>query len=455
MDLESLIHKYSTSGPRYTSYPTAPQWNENVSEEKYREELQSGFSQSEDGVALYVHIPFCEQLCYYCGCNIQITKDHSRSGLYVEALLREIQAVAGLLGEKRVLSQISWGGGTPTFLTLQEIERLQKGILDHFLLDQSAEVSIEIDPRVTSNEQLDLLKRLGFNRASLGVQDFNPEVQKAVNRIQSAEMTEGMLRTCHKLGFSGVNFDLIYGLPLQTLESFKRTVEQVIQIRPDRIALYNYAHLPSLRPHQKILEKMQMPDAEQRVQIFSFAYEKLLAAGYRSIGMDHFALETDEMFEALLDGRLYRNFMGYTVKKGGGLLGIGASSIGESENAYFQNVRETRPYEEAVQKTGLATLRGCILSPEDKERKWIIQSLMCQFKLEAKEFESRFQKSFEKHYAAELSQLQSFFDEKILEGELCSFRVTDLGRVFVRNIAMIFDAYLRFPDQKATYSKTV
>lgn len=455
MDLESLIHKYSTSGPRYTSYPTAPQWNEEVSEEKYRQELRAGFSKSEDGLALYVHIPFCEQLCYYCGCNIQITKDRSRSGVYVAALLREIQEVAKLLGNRRLLSQISWGGGTPTFLSPQEMEELQRGILSHFSLAKDAEVSIEIDPRVTSNEQLDLLKILGFNRASLGVQDFNLDVQKAVNRIQSAEMTEAMLRTCHQLGFSGVNFDLIYGLPLQTLESFKRTVEQVIQIRPDRIALYNYAHLPSLRPHQKILEKMRMPNAEERVQIFSFAYEKLLAAGYRSIGMDHFALETDEMYEALVDGRLSRNFMGYTVKKGGGLLGIGASSIGESENAYFQNIRETKPYEERVRNTGLASLRGCILSQDDKERKWIIQSLMCQFKLEAKEFERRFNRPFEGNYQSELSQLESFFDEKILEGDLLSFRVTDLGRVFVRNVAMIFDAYLRLPNQKATYSKTV
>jgi oxygen-independent coproporphyrinogen-3 oxidase len=455
MALVELIRKYSTSGPRYTSYPTAPQWKEEVNEEAYRRELHEGFSGSNEELAMYVHIPFCEQLCYYCGCNIQITKDHGRSQAYLEALLREIKEKARLLGKQRRLSQISWGGGTPSFLTVSEIEKLQKGILDHFSLAPGAEVSIEIDPRVTSDEQLEVLQSVGFNRASLGVQDFNEQVQKAVNRIQSAEMTQKMLKTCHALGFSGVNFDLMYGLPLQTIQTFQKTIEDVIRIRPDRIALYNYAHLPSLRPHQKILEKLKMPAAEERVEIFTLAYEALISAGYRSIGMDHFALETDEMFQSLLDGRLYRNFMGYSVKKGAGLLGVGASAIGESQNAYFQNVREAKNYEERVEKTGLATLRGCLLTDDDRERKWTIQSLMCQFRLDAKEFEERFKKPFEEKYGWELSQLGDFFKEGILEGNTQSMKVTNLGRLFVRNVAMIFDAYLKNPNQKATYSKTV
>lgn len=455
MALIELIRKYSTSGPRYTSYPTAPQWKEEVSERNYRAELEKAFSNPSDELAMYVHIPFCEQLCYYCGCNIQITKDHSRSQAYLEALLTELKETAKLLGEKRVLSQVSWGGGTPTFFTSAEITKLQRGILECFELAPGAEVSIEIDPRVTTDEQLETLKSVGFNRASLGVQDFNLDVQKAVNRIQSAEMTQKMLKTCHSLGFTGVNFDLIYGLPLQTFNSFEETVEEVIRIRPDRIALYNYAHLPSLRPHQKILEKMKMPDAEERVAIFSHAYEELIQAGYRSIGMDHFALETDEMYQSLLDGRLYRNFMGYTVKKGAGLLGMGASAIGESQNAYFQNVREAKSYEERVGETGLATLRGCLLSEDDLERKWAIQSLMCQFKLEAGEFEASFGKSFESKFKWELTQLGDFFKEGILEGNTRSMKVTNLGRLFVRNVAMLFDAYLKLPNQKATYSKTV
>jgi oxygen-independent coproporphyrinogen-3 oxidase len=455
MALIELIRKYSTSGPRYTSYPTAPQWSGGVSEEIYRESLKSSFAKPEEDLALYVHIPFCEQLCYYCGCNIQITKDHSRSQVYVDTLLREVETTARLLGNKRTLSQVSWGGGTPTFLSVPEITALQKGIVSHFQLAADAEVSIEIDPRVTTEEQLIALRELGFNRASLGVQDFNEEVQKAVNRVQSAAMTEKMLRKCHSLGFTGVNFDLIYGLPLQTFDTFSKTVEEVIRIRPDRIALYNYAHLPSLRPHQKILEKSPMPQAEERVRIFSHAYDRLLSVGYRSIGMDHFALESDEMYQALRDGRLYRNFMGYTVKKGAGMIGIGASAIGESARGYFQNVREAKDYEKRVEKTGLSTLRGCLLTQDDVERKWVIQSLMCQFRLDEKEFETKFSKSFREKFQSELTQLGDFFQEGILEGSPYSLRVTDLGRLFVRNVAMVFDAYWGKTSQQATYSKTV
>jgi len=455
MALRDLIRKYSVSGPRYTSYPTAPQWTENLSEKDYRSEFGTAFQNDTDPLALYIHIPFCEQLCYYCGCNIQITKDHERSKKYLEALLRELRELSQLFGKKKTLSQISWGGGTPTFLALSEIETLYRGITDHFEVAREAEVSIEIDPRVTSDGQLKLLSELGFNRASLGVQDFNEEVQKVVNRIQSDLMTHKMLNRCHELGFSGVNFDLIYGLPLQTVDSFKETVEAVIQMNPDRIALYNYAHLPSLRPHQKILEKRKMPEAEERVEIFSHAYERLLDSGYDSIGMDHFALKSDEMAVARQDGRLYRNFMGYTVKKGKGLLGVGASSIGESPNSYFQNVREALSYEKRVAETGLATLRGCFLNQDDLERKWIIQKLMCQFKLDEKEFQSEFGKSLTAGYAPELSELAPFFSEGLLEGSPTALRVTDLGRVFVRNIAMIFDAYLKRPHQNATYSRTV
>lgn len=455
MALRELIRKYSVSGPRYTSYPTAPQWTEKLSERDYRSEWSKAFQNSSEPLALYVHIPFCEQLCYYCGCNIQITKDHARSQKYLESLLQELKETASLFSEKKALSQISWGGGTPTFLTLDEIKTLYQGISENFIISPDAEVSIEIDPRVTSDDQLKLLSDLGFNRASLGVQDFNEEVQKAVNRIQSDSMTHQMLERCHELGFSGVNFDLIYGLPLQTVASFKETVEAVIRMKPDRIALYNYAHLPSLRPHQKILEKMRMPEAEERVEIFSHAYERLLESGYDSIGMDHFALKTDEMSIARQDERLYRNFMGYTVKKGKGLLGIGASAIGESPQSYFQNVREALSYEKRIADTGLATLRGCFLNQDDLERKWIIQKLMCQFKLDENEFHQEFGKSLPASYASELRELAPFFKEGLLEGNLSSLKVTDLGRVFVRNIAMVFDAYLKRPEQNATYSKTV
>ena len=451
-EIKSLAKKYSISGPRYTSYPTAPQWTETFDAEKYRARLAT--VKSDLPFAMYVHIPFCEALCYYCGCNIQITKDHGRSGSYVEALIAEMKAVASAIPFRASLSQVSWGGGTPTFLTVSEIARLYAGLKEHFDVAKEAEVSIEIDPRVTSDEQLALLRGLGFNRVSLGVQDFNPEVQKAVNRVQPEEMTEKMLRTCRELGYSGINFDLIYGLPHQTLASFQKTVDSIVRIRPDRIALYNYAHLPALRPHQKILDALPKPEADERLEIFTTAYDRLLKAGYRSIGMDHFALPEDELSIALDKGTLYRNFMGYTVKRGAGLIGIGASAIGEIAGAYVQNIREAKPYEEAVEKTGFSVFRGFTLSEEDRRRQWIIQNLMCRFELSYAEYRERFGGDFESLYDEELSAVEKFVPDGIVSVDEHSIRVTETGRLFARNLAMAFDAYLKSPSS-ASYSKTV
>lgn len=454
MVLKELIKKYSTAGPRYTSYPTAPQWTETLSTEAYREQLKQSFSGENDPIALYVHIPFCEALCYYCGCNIQITKDHSRSRSYLQALIKEMQEVSSVIGNKQTLSQISWGGGTPTFLTAGEIEELHKATLECFDLAHDAEVSIEIDPRVTTREQLSTLRKIGFNRVSLGVQDFNPEVQKVINRVQSVELTGEMLRFCREIGFEGINFDLIYGLPLQTKETFQKTIKDVISLRPDRIALYNYAHLPSLRPHQKIMDKFARPDSEERLTIFTDGYTEFLNHGYRSIGMDHFALETDELFRALEKGTLYRNFMGYSVKRGAGMIGIGASAIGEAGGSYFQNIRETKPYEDSIHLKGIAAFRGCLLSDDDKQRKWIIQQLMCKFVLRFHEYRSLFGQDFSTQFQKELLGLNEFIQEGILTVDEQCIQVTELGRLFIRNVAMIFDAYLSRPTH-ATYSKTL
>ena len=457
MDLSRRIQKYSGPGPRYTSYPTAPQWVDTLGTSAYETQLKKG---SEGPLALYVHIPFCESLCYYCGCNIQITKQHEKENPYVNALIRELDQVASLLPNRRELSQISWGGGTPTFLAPSEMIRLYRAIEARFDIAADAEVSIEVDPRVTTDEHLKTLAALGFNRVSLGVQDFNPAVQKAVNRVQSKESTAKMLARCRELNFKGINFDLIYGLPYQTVESFQETIEQVIAVGPDRIALYNYAHLPSLRPHQKILEKMPMPNAQARIEIFNLAYNRLVESRYQAIGMDHFALTHDEMSKALDKGQLYRNFMGYTVKKGNELIGIGASAIGELNDGYFQNIRETKQYQQSVMEKGLATFRGCALTDDDRERKWIIQSLMCRFQLSMDEFDTNFPRKFETDFAAELTQLQGFYDDGILTRDGRTLFVTDLGRLFIRNVAMIFDAYLKAPPglatgQSATYSQTV
>ncbi|NBX68903.1 MAG: oxygen-independent coproporphyrinogen III oxidase [Proteobacteria bacterium] len=454
MGLKELINKYSTSGPRYTSYPTAPQWVDSLTVEAYREQLKKSFSKKTDPIALYVHIPFCEALCYYCGCNIQITKDHTRSQTYLNSLIKEMKTVTEVIGSRQSLSQISWGGGTPTFMTVDEITKLHEATLQFFDLVPNAEVSIEIDPRVTSREQLKVLRELGFNRVSLGVQDFNEDVQKAINRVQSVKMTGDMLKFCRELGFEGINFDLIYGLPLQTRDSFKKTVEQVVQLKPDRIALYNYAHLPSLRPHQKIMDKFARPDTEERLAIFLDGYQEFTDHGYQSIGLDHFALDTDELFRAIEKETLYRNFMGYTVKRGAGMIGIGASAIGEIGNSYFQNIREAKNYEESVAQTGMAAFRGLLLSPEDEKRKWIIQQLMCKFILRFSDFQSRFGSDFKVEFESELRKLEDFSKEGILNLTSEGIAISELGRLVIRNVAMVFDAYLNLPG-KATYSKTL
>lgn len=455
MDLKALITKHSQSGPRYTSYPTAPQWTDKVGKDEYYKHLVLQRANKARPLALYFHIPFCESLCYYCGCNIKITKDHGREAGYVSALLSEMKAVFGALGARRKVSQISWGGGTPTFLSISEMNRLYQGIREYFDIQSDAEVSIEVDPRVTSFEQLAFLRSVGFNRISLGVQDFNEATQKAINRIQSVEMAEQMLAECRRLGFSGINFDLIYGLPHQTLQTFESTLEHILRIRPDRIAFYNYAHLPQMIPHQKILDDYPMPGAEARVDIFNYAVETLTAGGYHTIGMDHFALETDELYRAVGNGNLYRNFMGYTVKKGTDMIGLGTSAIGEVDNAFFQNLKDVKMYLEKTASGELVAYRGLFLTPDDILRKDIIQALMCRFVLSYEDFANRFGVDFPKQFAEEIELLKPFEEEGSLTLDANGITILPQGRLFLRNIAMHFDAYLKKPGTFKNYSKTV
>jgi oxygen-independent coproporphyrinogen III oxidase len=461
MDVGELIRKYAGPGPRYTSYPTAPQWSDSVGAGAYAERLKA-FSQASGPtlangkrlLGMYVHIPFCESLCYYCGCNIQITHDRSRSAAYVRALSKELALLSDLLGPSVSLSQVSWGGGTPTFLSLQEIETLYSAIQANFPISDQAEVSIEVDPRVTSDAQLELLRTLGFNRVSLGVQDFDDAVQKAINRVQPMEMTAKMLEKCRSLGFRGINFDLIYGLPLQSMDSFRKTLQSIVEIGPDRIALYNYARLPALLKHQTILEKHPMPSADERVQIFLMALETLQNAGYIAIGMDHFAKKTDELAHALGQGALYRNFMGYTVRKAEHMVGVGASAIGEVAGGFFQNTKRAVDYEKCMSENRLATQRGLLLTPDDLHRQWVIQSLMCGFKLDTSEFKARFGVEIDDIFRAELEKLVPFVEQGILSQSETGFRVSDVGRLFLRNVAMVFDAYLSGKQQN-TFSQTV
>jgi oxygen-independent coproporphyrinogen-3 oxidase len=449
MDLRALVQKYSVQGPRYTSYPTAPQW----SDDKKPQDVCEAIKKISGSTALYLHIPFCESLCYYCGCNIKVTQDHSVSKKYLEALCREIERISSLTSSTEI-RQISIGGGTPTYLRVEELKTLFLALKKNFKIARDAEISIEIDPRVTSYEQLKVLRELGVNRVSLGVQDFNPKVQEAIHRIQTYEMTKGMLEECRRLGFLGINLDFIYGLPFQTRQSFSKTVDQILEARADRIALYNYAHVPSLRPHQKILEKFEMPNADERLEIFLEAYDKLLKNGYHLIGMDHFALESDELYQAINTKKLYRNFMGYTVQKANQLIGLGCSAISEYEDAFFQNIRTYNEYELQIKKEGLATFRGMALTAEDIRRKWIIQKIMCEFLVDFSDFENKFKENFEIKYSNQLKQLSGFIEDKIIEVSLSGIKVTPFGRLFVRNVAMVFDEHLS-KETKATYSKTL
>ena len=451
MGLIELISKYSTSGPRYTSYPTAPHWVPSVTNADYARALER--IRPGEPLALYVHLPFCEKLCYYCGCNIQITGDKSRSRSYVDTVLKEAEAVRRHLRDPEKISQMSWGGGTPTFLTVQEMRDLYAGIRELWGFEEGAEISLEVDPRVTSDEQLVALRELGFNRVSLGVQDFNPQVQQAINRIQPAPDTAAMRARCRELGFEGVNFDLIYGLPFQTPASFDQTIDRVLDMRPDRIALYNYARLPSLLKHQSILEKYPMPSAEDRVALFTGAFERLVGEGYRAIGMDHFAVETDSLARSLAAGKLYRNFMGYTVKQGRHLLGLGASAISEAGGGFFQNVKKPQEYEKAVMATGLVVQRGLLLSDEDRQRQWLIQRLLCHFGFDVGDFEREFNQGFFEKFSDEWQRLAAFEEDGLLERQATRIGITERGRLFIRNIAMVFDAYLA--GGTSVYSKTV
>jgi oxygen-independent coproporphyrinogen-3 oxidase len=351
------------------------------------------------------------------------------------------------------LAQMSWGGGTPTFLSVKEIETLAKAIESRFPRSSDADVSVEVDPRVTTPEQLEALRALGFNRLSLGVQDFDPAVQKAVNRVQPAEMTARMLELGRALGYRGINFDLIYGLPYQTATTFEGTLDRLLQMRPDRIALYNYARLPDLIKHQQILEKYPMPEADERLGLFARAYERLLAAGYVAIGMDHFALAEDDLGKAVDDGTLFRNFMGYVVKRSEELVGLGASAIGEVNGGFFQNAKAPKDYEAAVTANGVATLRGLVLSEDDHRRRWIIQRLMCEFHVDFAAYERAFGADFATTFAGELESLAPLVDDGLLSVDGRGIRVLPLGRLFVRNAAMVFDAYLE--SGAAKYSKTV
>jgi oxygen-independent coproporphyrinogen-3 oxidase len=451
--LRTLIARYDRPGPRYTSYPTAPVWSDEFGEEAFREALRRSTGQQR---SVYVHIPFCERLCSFCACNRRISQDHSVAAPYLDAIEREAEMIASELATGPQTVQFAVGGGSPNFLSEAELARMSEIVDRCFPPAADAERSIELDPRNTTRGQLEALGQHGFNRMSLGVQDTSPRVQRAINRIQSRAQIEALVQGARDLGMSGVNFDLIYGLPYQTVESFDDTLNQVIEMRPDRIALYSYAHVTWISKAQRGFEKKDLPLPDQKVAIFLHAVERLESAGYLYLGLDHFALPDDELARAAAAGALRRNFMGYTVRPGVDLIALGASGISELADSYAQSTRDPDEYEEAANSGHLPTLRGCRLTEDDVRRRWLIHGVMCQSEINGTAYQQRFDESLETRVPDLHERLAEFVEDGLLEQNNGTYRVTRLGRLFLRVIAMTFDAHLEPPDpEKPQFSKTV
>ena len=446
-----LWRKFDVPAPRYTSYPTADRFNAAVGRADYERALSS--REATRGLSVYTHVPFCADVCLYCGCNKVVTRDHAKADEYIDVVLKEAALTKEHLAGEKTLTQLHWGGGSPTFLNNEQIERLLNGIRAEFPFEADAEISVEVDARTCPPDKVRKLASLGFNRMSLGVQDFNPEVLKAVNRLQSFELIRDVLTEARASGFHSVNMDLIYGLPKQTRESFAKTIEKVIELSPDRIALYHYAHLPNIFKAQRRIVSADLPSTPEKVNIMFDAIRALTANGYRYIGMDHFAKETDELSIAQREGTIQRNFQGYSTKAECDMIALGASAISYVADTYACNPREIDPYYEAIRAGHLATSRGFRLSAEDILRRTVIMTIMCRFELKKREIEETFGIRFDETFAYELKKLQAYAKHELVELTEDRITVSAKGKMFVRAVAMQFDRYLRESDRAGGYSR--
>jgi oxygen-independent coproporphyrinogen-3 oxidase len=450
-----LLRRYNVPGPRYTSYPTAPVWREGFGPREYEKVLEeSRTKESPAPLSVYVHLPFCEHLCYFCACTVVISGKHDVEEPYLATIEKEIDWVAARAGADRPLVQLHWGGGTPTYFSPQRAGRLAGRLRNAFRFAEDAEVSVEVDPRVTTREHLEVLREMGFNRVSMGVQDFDPDVQKAINRLQSAEQTSAVVAGARELGYGGINMDLIFGLPHQTAESFSRTIDQVLAIGPDRLAVYSYANVPWMKKHQKLLEPT-LPTEREKFEIFRTALSRFHDAGYEYIGMDHFARSDDELARARRDRTLHRNFQGYTTKAGTDLLGIGMSAIGAIGDAFVQNRRDLAGYRSAVETEGAATFRGFRLSFDDRLRREVISAMLCHGVVVIPEIEAAYGIRFRDYFADALDRLAPCAADGLIEISGERLEATPLGRIFLRNLAMPFDAYLPAQLEKPVFSRTL
>ncbi|NDO74891.1 MULTISPECIES: oxygen-independent coproporphyrinogen III oxidase [Shewanella] len=448
---QSMIEKYNYSGPRYTSYPTALEFDDSFTEG----DLLSAIANSKsDKLSLYIHIPFCAKLCYYCGCNKVITRHQHKADQYIEYLAAEIVKRAPLFKHYTV-TQMHWGGGTPTFLNPEQIIKLSSLLKSHFNFAEQGEYSIEVDPREIELSMLDALKEAGFNRISIGVQDFNKEVQAAVNREQDEDFIFALIKKAKEMGFVSTNVDLIYGLPHQTPETFAETIQRILDLSPDRLSVFNYAHLPTRFAAQRKIKDEHLPSPQQKLDMLHQTIETLTGAGYQYIGMDHFAKPDDELAKLQREGRLHRNFQGYTTQEECDLLGLGVSSISQIGDCYAQNQKDIRPYYEAIDEQGHALWKGCKLNRDDEIRRAVIKQLICHFELDMTKMEQQLGIQFEEYFAEDLKLLQTFIDDKLVNIENRQISISPTGRLLIRNICICFDVYFREKARQQQFSRVI
>ncbi len=449
-----LIHRYDKAGPRYTSYPTALELHEGFGDKEYRRHIAK--SNAAGGpLSLYFHIPFCDTVCFYCACNKIVTKNRKHAEPYLANLCKEIELQGDLFDKNRVVNQLHWGGGTPTFLNYEQMKTLMDTTRQHFQLrdDDQGEYSIEVDPRETNDQTIKQLRELGFNRVSLGLQDFDPAVQKAVNRLQSEEQTFRVLESARAEGFRSTNIDLIYGLPLQTVATFARTLDKILAVAPDRFSIFNYAHMPGRFKTQRQINDADMPTPEVKLSILQMVGQKLSEAGYVYIGMDHFAKPDDELAVAQREGQLYRNFQGYSTHSDCDLVGFGITSIGRVGDAYIQNVKELDEYDSLISQGKLPVFKGVELDEDDKLRRAVITQLICHFELSFAGIEQQFSINFAEYFAEELQALVPMQVDGLLTVSTEQIKVLASGRLLIRNICMVFDKYLAQKPQQ--FSKVI
>lgn len=452
-----LLARYDRSGPRYTSYPTAVEFSDELDTSAYERLLAQADRRESEPLSVYIHLPFCAARCLFCACHVIITPDAQRARPYLDLLAREVDLLAERLPRRRTVSQLHLGGGTPTFHDPQDLDDLVRHFMSSFSIAAGAELAVEVDPRVTTPAHLEVLGALGFNRLSIGVQDFAPEVQEAVARVQTEEETARIIECARSVGFRGVNVDLIYGLPHQTPDAFERTVEIVIGLGVDRVAVYSFAFVPWVRRHQDRLRN-DLPARRQKLSLFSVARERLLEAGYEPIGMDHFARSTDELSIARREGRLRRNFQGYTVVPAEDVVGLGISAIGDVRGAYVQNQKKLGDYGASVRAGRLPVERGVVRTGDDEIRRSIIHELMCNFRIDVASVEQRYEIAFGEYFREEIGRLQAHAREGLVDIAPERIEATPTGELFVRNLAMCFDRYWREKHEvggRPVFSRTV